>query len=350
MRDVHPTNLFTRLIVAAALLSGAACHDGTSAPPPPLVSFDAPHALTKIEPVAAVFDQPILKSFDAAMSYFEGYFRSGVAFSLRAAPARSALSFGVTRNLAAVAQAATANIPADVKGKTFVYDTNTGTYEIEPAVTGAPSNGVRFLLYLWDGSLGRPATPLTRIGAVDIEQVSQDGASSQVVDLVVSRQAPFLVAGDFEVTHRVNNGTNVFSIEGSATDGFSVDIVQLDGTESGADGHHHLVFNTTLSSSPPAVSAVEQLVSDQATASQSGRLDLQYEGHTFTDQSVTQGVELTFDGRLYAKILFPTPPQTDARYVRADGTPLPTQEIVDLQALLNRTVATQFFWISLAWP
>jgi hypothetical protein len=350
MRVVHLTNSFARLVVAAALLAAAACHDGTSAPPPPLVSFDAPHALTKIEPMAAVFDQPVLKSFDAAMSYFEAYFRSGVSFSLGTVRTRSALSLGVTRRLAVAAQAAAANIPADVKGKTFVYNTTTSTYEIDPAVTGAPSNAVRFLLYAWDGSLGRPATPLTRIGAVDIEQVSADGASTQVVEVVVTRQAPFLVPGDFQVTHRVDNGTNVFSIEGSATDGFTVDIVQLDGTESGGDGHHHLVFNTTLSSSPPAVSAVEQLVSDQATASQTGRLDLQYEGHTFTDQSVTQGLELTFDGKLYAKVLFPTPPQTDSRYVRADGTPLPTQEIVDLQALLNRTVATQFFWINLAWP
>jgi hypothetical protein len=326
MRTVHPTNSFGRPLVVAAFLAAAACHDGTSAPPPPVVSFDAPHALSKIEPIAAVFDQPIIKSFDATMSYFESYFRSGVTFS------------------------AASNIPADVKGKTFVYNENTATYEIDPGVIGAPTNAVRYLLYTWDGSAGRPATPLTRIGFVDIEQVSADGASPQIVELVVSRQTPFLVAGDFVVMHRVDNGVNVFGIEGSATDGFSVDIVQLDGTESGGPGQHHLVYNTTLSSSPPAVSAVEQLVSDQATASQSGRLDLQYEGHTFTDQSVTQGAELTFDGKLYAKALFPTPPQTEARYVRADGTPLPTQEVVDLQALLNRTVSTQFFWINLAWP
>jgi hypothetical protein len=33
-----------------------------------------------------------------------------------------------------------------------------------------------------------------------------------------------------------------------------------------------------------------------------------------------------------------------------DGAPLAPQEVVDLQARLNRAVATQFFWIDLAWP
>jgi hypothetical protein len=93
-------------------------------------------------------------------------------------------------------------------------------------------------------------------------------------------------------------------IAGSATDGFTEDIISLDGSLSGGQGQHHLIYNTTLASSPPAVSASEQLTSDQATASPSGKLTISYESHTFSDESVATGTEIKFDGSLYARVPF----------------------------------------------
>src|SRR5205085_10909276 len=116
---------------------------------------------------------------------------------------------------------------------------------------------------------------------------------------------PRAIVADFVVTHHTNGGINSFRIDGSATDTRTVALISLDGTESGAAGQHHLVYNTNLSSSPAGVSAVEQLTSDQATASESGRLELNYDGHHFTDESVTAGADLKFDGSLYAHVLFP---------------------------------------------
>jgi hypothetical protein len=142
----------------------------------------------------------------------------------------------------------------------------------------------------------------------------------------------------------------VFGIEGSATDGFTVGLIELDGTESGAAGQHHLVYNTNLSTSPSDVSSAEQLIFDQATASQSGSLALAYDGHTFSDVSVGNGTELKFDDKLYARVLFPTNPQEQARYLRPDGSALPPDEIASVEALLERAVVANFFWINLAWP
>jgi len=308
-----------RIVLAAAMTFVAACHDSTS-PAPVLVSFDAAHARARVEPLAKIFDQPIFTSFQGALGHFEAYFRSG------------------------------GSIPVDVTGKTFVFDAASQSYVVDPAAAGVPAGNVRFVLYAWDGGAGRPATPLTRVGHVDLAEVSTGATAPRQVELLVVRESPFLPVADFVVMHNVANGVNAFGIEGSATDGFTVGIVELDGTEAGAAGQHHLVYNVSLSTSPQDVSTSEQLIYDQATASQGGSLVLAYDGHTFSDESVGNGVDLKYDGSLYAHVLFPTNPQDALRYLRPDGTSLTADEITNVSALLNRTTATNFFWISLAWP
>ena len=308
-----------RIALAAAVTLAAACHDSISVEPVP-VSFDAAHARARVEPLAKIFDQPIFTSFQGALTYFESYFRSGGSF------------------------------PPDVKGKTFVFDAASQSYVIDPTAAGVPDGNVRFVLYAWDGGTGRPATPLNRVGHVDLAEVSTGATAPRQVEILVVRESPFLPVADFVVMHNAVNGVSGFGIEGSATDGFTVGIVELDGSQSGAAGQHHLVYNVTLSTSPADVSAAEQLVYDQPTASQTGGLALSYDGHTFSNQSVANGAELKFDGNLYARVLFPTNPQDPLRYLRPDGTSLTPDEITNVTALLNRTVATNFFWVNLAWP
>ena len=312
-------NHSVRTALAAAMTLAAACHESTSPAPVP-VSFDAAHARARVEPLAKIFDQPIFTSFQGALTHFESYFRSGGSF------------------------------PADVKGKTFVFDATSQSYVIDPAAGGVPAGEVRFALYSWDAGSARPAMPLTRVGHVDLAEVSSGATAPRQVELLVARESPFLPVANFVVMHNVVNGVSAFGIEGSATDGFTVGIVELDGSQSGVAGQHHLVYNVSLSTSPADVSVAEQLVYDQPTASQSGGLVLSYDGHVFSNQSVANGAELKFDGNLYARVLFPTNPQDPLRYLRPDGTSLTADEITNVSALLNRTVATNFFWINLAWP
>ena len=314
---MYLTRSFRRAVIATMVLV-AACRDSTS-PAPRVISFDASHARARVEPLAKIFDQPIFTSFQGALSYIEPYFRSG------------------------------GSIPDGVKGKTFVYDVAVGTYVVDPAASGVPPDEVRFVLYAWEAGSGRPATPLTRAGHVDLADVST-GTAPRQVELFVAREAPFLPVADFVVMHNVMNGVNTFGIEGSATDGFTVGLVELNGTESGAAGQHHLVYNVSLTTSPSDVSATEQLIYDQPTASQSGSLALSYDGHTFSDQSVGNGTELTFDGSLYARVLFPSTPQEQTRYLRPDGSSLSADEIATVNGLLERVTVANFFWINLAWP
>jgi hypothetical protein len=226
-----------------------------------------------------------------------------------------------------------------------VFDLGTRTYVPDPAATGAPPTGVRFLLYASD-QLG-PTSPLARIGLVDIAPAE---GSADAVELVVIRDAPRAVVADFAVGHSVVAGVNDFAIEGSATDARTVALIELTGTESGTGNDHHLTYNTSLSSGDLGISAREQLVFDQATATESGRLELSYDGHTLTDESVATGAEVRFDGGLYARIVFPRTVDVEPQYLKPDGTPLTRQEIADLNALLERVIVADFFWISLAFP
>lgn len=66
--------------------------------------------------------------------------------------------------------------PSNLLGKTFVWDTLTSAYVVDAALTGAPANGVRFLLYAIDPFTGQPALPLNQIGQVDL--VDQSTPSS----------------------------------------------------------------------------------------------------------------------------------------------------------------------------
>ena len=107
---------------------------------------------------------------------------------------------------------------------------------------------------------------------------------------------------------------------------------------------------STLSSSSLGVTVHERIAFDHTTAETGGKLELTYANHTFTDENVGTGLEMKFDGRLYATVVFPTTPEEALRYLKTDGSPLSGREVEDLTALLNRVVSTEFLWVELAWP
>lgn len=333
-----------------ATIAAAGCGSDRATAPHP-VSFDASDALARLEPVAAIFDQPIFSSFTGAEGFFESFFRSPAAATLAwASSTRGGMQLGIARSLTLGPEhVATNTIPDDEKGKTFVWDVSTRMYVPDPTVAGAPASGVRFTLYVWDPVNG-PILPLTKVGYVDIAPPDGADASVDQAEVVIERDVPRAIVADFVVTHRSSAGIDSFSIEGSATDTRTVAVIALDGTYGGAAGQHHLIYNTNLSASPPGVSAIEQLIYDQPTASQSGHLELDYDGHRLTDETVSTGADIKFDGNLYAHVLFSAGVSDQTLYVRPDGTSLTSQEIASVNALLNRAVVANFFWINLAYP
>ena len=76
--------------------------------------------------------------------------------------------------------ASTAAISAEVAGKTFEYN---GTGYVPTDRTGAPSNGVRFIIYAVNPVTMQPVTPLQEVGYVQLTDLS--GTTTQAARVVV---------------------------------------------------------------------------------------------------------------------------------------------------------------------
>ncbi len=114
-------------------------------------------------------------------------------------------------------------IPVGLLGKTLVYNVNNGKYEIDPARTDAPANGVRFAMYAVDPLLGQPVEPLNEIGYFDIIDTSDFPTVSVSLIAVVGTETllSYSVTGTFSET-----ASSSINVTGFISDGIN----QLDFT------------------------------------------------------------------------------------------------------------------------
>ncbi|HET6836976.1 MAG TPA: hypothetical protein VFH24_02975 [Gemmatimonadales bacterium] len=109
---------------------------------------------------------------------------------------------------------ALAAVPPEVAGKTFIYDPVTGSYAASTR-TGAPSNGVRFILYAVDPVSYMPVEPLTETGHVDLTDLSA-GSTQAARVVVVSGGTTYI---DYTVSASSTATTGRVSVNGMVTDG-----------------------------------------------------------------------------------------------------------------------------------
>ena len=117
-------------------------------------------------------------------------------------------------------------------GQTFVYDAARDEYVVDPARTGAPNNGVRFILYAVDGS-GRP-NPAREVGNADLLDEGSSSGATIVLRLVVTKQGVTRI--DYRTSVLPGNGTGHIDVSGFATDddGTRLDFdIGVTGTEQG---------------------------------------------------------------------------------------------------------------------
>lgn len=87
--------------------------------------------------------------------------------------------------------------PPEVDGKTFEWNVTTDVYE-PTARTGAPSAGVRFILYAINPLTNTPAEPLVEVGYVDLNDEGTTGAEKVHVTVAGVGGTPVYV--DYSVT------------------------------------------------------------------------------------------------------------------------------------------------------
>ncbi len=112
------------------------------------------------------------------------------------------------------ANVALAVIPAEYLGDTYTYDPVDGRYELSDR-TGAPANGVRFILYAVNPVTGDPVDPLQEIGYADLLDESTASSNSVRVRLASNNVTYF----DYGVTGSATETSMQVVVDGYVTDG-----------------------------------------------------------------------------------------------------------------------------------
>jgi hypothetical protein len=113
-------------------------------------------------------------------------------------------------------QATVAAISSSVLGTTFVWDEINDVY-VASSLTGAPANGVRFVLYAVDPVMLRPVEPVVEVGYADV--IDQSTAST--TDIRVKVAEANVVYLDYDVTVTGTASGGVVTISGFASNGSS---------------------------------------------------------------------------------------------------------------------------------
>jgi hypothetical protein len=138
-------------------------------------------------------------------------------------------------------QASVVAIPSDVAGKTFVWDESTDTYVVSD-LSGAPSNGVRFLLYAVDPVTLRPVEPVVETGYVDV--IDQSTATLADVRVkVVEGNVTYL---DYQVVASATSSSGLVTISGYAFNGTTRANFTLKNTVSENNGGIVIVLDYAL--------------------------------------------------------------------------------------------------------
>jgi len=149
-------------------------------------------------------------------------------------------SFGATGSLAL--------FPVDLLGKTFVYDTDLSRYALDSTATGAPADGIRFILYAVDPVAGQVVLPLNPVGHVDIIDVSSPSADAVQIVVVVNdityldytaSAAQGTTSATLSAQGYLSNGTDQVDFDLTLTGTLSQ--AGLDYQVTGTDGTVHLV-------------------------------------------------------------------------------------------------------------
>ncbi len=219
---MHLAPLARRLLPAAALVALAACGDsgGPSAP------FSASGTSADVQAVNAAFAPAAIQSFTAAGAEINANLGSGAAAAIATAPtARAVLGdqAASTRYAALLAQRLGSGarpsflmggVPSQYLGKTFEWNTTTGHYEVGTRA-GAPSNGVRFILYAVDPVTFQPASPLNELGYAELT-TSSTSTTVTARAVVVSGGVTYL---DYSLTATSSGTGGTVDVSGFATNG-----------------------------------------------------------------------------------------------------------------------------------
>lgn len=209
---------------AAAAIVLTACSD-SSGPAPASPTFDATGVSANVQTIRTVLDNNTWQSLRILGPRFSAAGRAaGLAGRVSAAVGGSAegsaAASGVRVARTIMAGDASAllapQLPAAVRGTTFVLDPATLQYVADAARTGAPANGVRFALYATDLFTKQPI-PGQEIGHADL--TDEGTATSAGIALRLRAVVAGITALDYRVGVTGTNSAGVLQAAGYALNG-----------------------------------------------------------------------------------------------------------------------------------
>lgn len=349
------TRLLRGTLLTATLGAAAACGDATG--PAPISSIDEQAAIARVEPMAAVFDYPLIVSLHKGLAVahdlfdFHGvYDQTGAADAARSTGGGGESSFEalMLRSLAPTAMILANGITAEARGKTFVY--SGGAYVADADATGAPATGMRIVLYAWEPLSESPTLPLTRVGYVEFTpSPNPANATTEVLQARLVRDQGNAELADYTISHATSASGTTVAVAGSISDGATT--VRIDVSLTSADAR--TLTATHLSVSAPSLGVGVELNTTSGETAAEGRGDftIAYDDHAITTASLGLRGEVRFDGRLYAIITSMPGPADEIinQYSKADGSPLTQQEIDDLSALHGSGLDAVLHWLDVVW-
>lgn len=211
--------------LAVAALSAVLAACGENGPSGP---FDPAATSADIGTVQGMFATTSFNSFSAFSREMDAVLGSSITASVGAvrdgavnvrSPIPGAATYArrltalLPRGTAAGFSASSGAIPPAVLGKTFLFSTVESRYVVSDR-SGAPADGVRFVLYAVDPLTHQPATPLNETGYVDV--VDHSGTSNvDVRVLAVSGTTTFV---DYAITASGNAGGGTIRVQGFISD------------------------------------------------------------------------------------------------------------------------------------
>ena len=339
MRVPHYAMRSLAVVALIGLMTGCGGNDSTA----PDAPFDPAGTTSDIGAIEASYESDAMYGFQSAMPAITTTLgQSAAAVALRAAPSKIMATgkSGARAYAGTIARLYTAPttgmrpvgsraaILEEHLGKTFVRNAETLEYEVSNR-TGAPSNGVRFIVYTVNPISGQPVTPLQEVGYADVE-VTQTANSASIRIELVSGNVTYL---DYTVGATASQTAATINVSGFVSNGEdrvnfdldvhvnSQDVITFDYTLSvPTRGNFRMDLEEELNLSTSAVASSLELRGPHGTvtivgnwADNAGTYNVEVNGDPFATITVTQGAEPVITG--------------------ADGEPLSEEELHALQEI-----------------
>jgi hypothetical protein len=339
MRVPHYAMRSLAVVALIGLMTGCGGNDSTA----PDAPFDPAGTTSDIDAISASYESDAMNGFQSAMPAISTTLgETAAAVALRAAPSKIMANgkTGAREYAGALARLYTvptsgmrpvgsrAAILEEHLGKTFVRNPETLEYEVSDR-TGAPSNGVRFIVYAVNPISGQPVTPLQEVGYADVEVTQTASAASVRIELV-SGGVTYL---DYTVGATASQTAATINVSGFVSNGedrvnFDLDIhvnsdniLTFDYTLSvPTRGNFRMDLEEEWNLNTSTVTSSLELRGPHGTvtvngnwADNSGTYNVEVNGDPFATITVTQGAEPVITG--------------------ADGQPLSEEELHALQEI-----------------